>query len=60
MFWLLLTAFMSEMKQACKGVRMCTGKKKQKNQQQQEQTKICVTWLLTIGDCQLRSLLMIV
>ena len=27
----------------CKDVRMCTGKKKQKNQQQKEQTKICVT-----------------
>ena len=39
---------------------MSTGKKKKINkQQEQQEQKICVTWLLTIGDCELRSLLIL-
>ncbi len=36
---------------------MCTSKKKEKINKQDEQEKICVTWVHTIGDCELRSLL---
>ncbi len=43
----------------------CTGKKnnqqkKQKEQKKQNQEKICVTRVHTIGDCELRSLLIVV
>ncbi len=34
---------------------MCSGKKKQNKEQEQE--KIGVTWVHTIGDCELRILL---
>ncbi len=37
---------------------MCTGKKK-KMMNKQEQEKICVTRVHTIGDCELRSLLIL-
>ena len=38
---------------------MCTGKKKKKMMNKQEQEKICVTRVHTIGDCELRSLLIV-
>ncbi len=38
---------------------MCVGKKKKQNKEQEEQ-EIIVIWVHTIGDCELRSLLIIV
>ena len=38
---------------------MCTGKKKQ-NEENEEQEKIGFTQVHTIGDCELRSLLIII
>ena len=56
MMWLLSIPYRIIGK-ACssKHAKMCTGKKM--NKQKQQEQKICATWMLTIGDCELRSLL---